>query len=164
MKVSELMQGKELIPSYEGVVTNDDFVLAIKTAAEQATEKDYIVIQGGITSHAASINSETSESQYIRTGKSTTRTDAQRQFSITGDRYCADDAQEFLLSNKMKFATGKGATVPYIYFNIFTGVGEKGTVTVDVTEDQGGEAGGNASFSINLMGTAKPVDYKYTQG
>lgn len=162
MKVSELMANRDVVAEYSGGVTNDDFVLAIQTESTQAKESDYIVVQGGVTSHAASINSSTSESQYIRTGKSTTRTDAQRQFTLTGDRQCADDAQEFLLSNKMKFATGKAATVKYVYFNIFTGKGEKGTVTVDVTEDQGGEAGNNATFSINLMGTAKPTDYVYS--
>lgn len=163
MKVSELMAGKTLNPEFEGITTNDDWVLAIKTSSEQTTEKDYTVVQGGVTSHAASINSETTDSQYIRTGKQTTRTDAQRQFSLTGDRMCADDAQEYLLSNAMKFGTGQSVVVPYVYFNIFTGKGETGSVTVNVTEDQGGEAGGNATFAIDLMGSAKPTDYTYTQ-
>ena len=156
MKVSELMANHTLDADFAGITTNDDWVLAIKTEVGQATEKDYTVVQGGFTSHAASINSETQDSQYIRTGKMTTRTDAQRQFSLAGDRMCADDAQEFLLSNAMKFGTGQAVVVPYVYFNIFTGKGEKGSVTVNVAEGQGGDAGENAAFAIDLMGTAKP--------
>ena len=161
MKVSELMKGRELNPDFADITTNDDWVLAIKTEEAQTTENDYTVVQGGVTSHAASINSETSDSQYVRTGKQTTRTDAQRQFAVTGDRMIADPAQEFLLSLGMKFGTGQSVVVPYVYFNIFTGKGEKGSVTVNVTEDQGGDAGGNSTFAIDLMGTAKPEEYTY---
>lgn len=164
MKVSELMAKHPLKEEFAGITTPDDWVLAIKTEAGQATEKDYIVIQGGVTSHAASVNSETTDSQYVRTGKNTIRTSAQRQFSVTGDRYLADPAQEFLLSLKMAFGTGQSVVVPYVYFNIFTGKGEKGSVTVNVTEDGGGDVGGNTTFAIDLLGTAVPEEYTYTAG
>lgn len=163
MTVKELMAGRTLNAEFAGIMTNDDFVLAIQTDAEQTTPEDYTVVQGGFTSHAASINSETQDSQYIRTGQMTTRTNAQRQFSLTGDRMCADDAQEFLLSQPMLYGTGQAVVVPYVYFNIFTGKGEQGSVTVNVTEDQGGDAGENATFAIDLMGTAIPAEYTYTQ-
>ena len=116
MKVSELMAKHTLKPEFAGITTPDDWVLAIKTEEGQSAEKDYIVIQSGVTSHAASINSETTDSQYIRTGKNTVRTSAQRQFSVTGDRMLADPAQEFLLSLKMAFGTGQSVVVPYVYF------------------------------------------------
>ena len=162
MKVSELMANHPLNESFAGITTPDDWVLAIKTDDSQSTEKDYIVIQGGVTSHTATINSETSDSQYVRTGKNTVRTSAQRQFSITGDRMIADPAQEFLLSKKMAFGTGQSVVVPYVYFNIFTGKGEKGNLAVNVTEDGGGDVGGNTTFAIDMLGTAIPTDYKYT--
>ena len=53
MKVSELMSKHPLNPDFAGVTTNDDWVLAVKTSPDQASEKDYIVIQSGVTSHAA---------------------------------------------------------------------------------------------------------------
>ena len=162
MKVSELMAKHPLKPEFAGITTPDDWVLAIKTEEGQSAEKDYIVIQSGVTSHAASINSETTDSQYTRTGKNTVRTSAQRQFSVTGDRMLADPAQEFLLSLKMAFGTGQSVVVPYVYFNIFTGKGEKGNVTVNVTEDGGGDVGGNTTFAIDLMGTATPEEFTYT--
>ena len=72
MKVSELMKKHPLKPEFAGVTTNDDWVLAVKTSSDQASEKDYVVIQSGVTSHAASINSESADSQYVRTGKNRT--------------------------------------------------------------------------------------------
>ena len=162
MKVSELMANHPLNESFAGITTPNDWVLAIKTDDSQSTEKDYIVVQAGVTSHAAAINGETTDSQYVRTGKMTSRTSAQRQFTLTGDRMIADPAQEFLLSKKMAFGTGQSVVVPYVYFNIFTGKGEKGNVTVNVTEDGGGEVGANTTFAIDMIGTAIPADYKYT--
>ena len=160
MTITELMNGRTVNADYEGIATTDDFVLAIKTATTQTDPKQYIVVQGGVTSYGASISSETEDKQYIRTGKSTSRKDAQRKFTVAGDRMCADDAQEFLLD--LKFATGGRARVDYVYFNILTGKGEQGTLTVDVTEDAGGDAGSNATFSINLAGTQKPSEYVYS--
>lgn len=162
MKVSELMANHPLNEEFAGITTPSDWVLAIKTDDSQSTEKDYIVVQAGVTSHAATINGETTDSQYVRTGKMTSRTSAQRQFTLTGDRMIADPAQEFLLSKKMAFGTGQSVVVPYVYFNIFTGKGEKGNVTVNVTEDGGGEVGANTTFAIDMIGTAIPADYKYT--
>lgn len=161
MKVSELMAKHPLNPDFAGVTTNDDWVLAVKTSLEQASEKDYIVIQSGVTSHAASINSESADSQYVRTGKNTIRTSAQRQFSVTGDRMIADPAQEYLLSRKIAFGTGEAVVVNYVYFNIFTGKGEKGKLSVDVTEDAGGDAGSNTTFAIDMKSTAVPEEYTY---
>ena len=63
MKVSELMAGVTPNPEYAGIATNDDFVLAIQTKESQTTEKDYTVVQGGVKSHAATLNAESSDSQ-----------------------------------------------------------------------------------------------------
>lgn len=148
-------------PEYAGIATNDDFLLAIKTEEGQATEKDYTVVQGGVTSHEATLNAETSDSQYIRTGKVTTKTSTQRQFSVSGDRMEGDDFQKFCLSNKIKYGHGQGVVVPYIYFSMLTGVGEKGNVSIVVNEDQTGEAGENAGFAVDLMAQGTPEDYTY---
>ena len=51
MKLNELMKGYEPKESYEGWVTNDDYVFAIDTApgAATPTEKgDYAVVEMGI--------------------------------------------------------------------------------------------------------------------
>ena len=50
MKLSELMAAHTPSPTFEGFVTNDDFVLAIDCSAEGSAEvKDYAVAQLGVT-------------------------------------------------------------------------------------------------------------------
>lgn len=164
MKVSELMAGVTPSPEFAGIETNDDFVLAIQTDAEQATEKDYTVVQSGVTSHAASLNPQTADSQYIRTGLVTTKTGTQRSFAIAGDRFAGDDFQDFCMSHAIKFGKGSKIVVPYVYFSMLTGKGEKGTAALIVNDDQTGDAGSNASFSADLKSTAEPIEYTYSAG
>lgn len=162
MKVSELMAGITPSASFAGVETNDDFVLAIKTEESQTTEKDYTVVQAGITSHEASLNPQTSDSQYIRTGLVTTKTGTQRNFAISGDRYAGDEFQDFCMSHAIKFGKGAKVVVPYVYFSMLTGKGEKGKAALIVNGDQSGDAGSNASFSADLKSTAEPAEFTYT--
>lgn len=58
---------------------------------------------------------------------------------------------------------GQKVVVPYVYFSILTGKGEKGTVSIIVNSDGGGNAGENSSISIDLrsVGTA-PTEYTYS--
>lgn len=162
MKVSEVMAGITPSESYAGFATNDDFILAIQTETSQATEKDYTVVQGGVTAHEAALNPQTTDTQYLRTGLTTTKTGNQRTFAISGERMEGDAFQEFALSNKIKFGHGSTVVVPYVYFCMLTGKGEKGTAALIVNDDQTGEAGTNAGFSADLKATATPAEYTYT--
>ena len=59
MKVSELMQDKNLDPNYEGWVTNDDYVFAIDTSGKgnQTTPVgDYAVVEIGIAGLDSQMN------------------------------------------------------------------------------------------------------------
>lgn len=147
---------------YAGIATNNDFVLAIQTEPDQIQEEDYTVVQGGVISYEASMNVETSENQYIRTGKVTTKTGTQRLFTVSGNRMEGDPFQMFVLSNKIKFGYGQAVIVPYVYFSMLTGIGEKGMLSIVVNSDQTGEAGENASFEIEMTSTGVPQDYTYT--
>ena len=163
MKLSELMKGLTPNPKFAGFVTADDMVLAIDTTTEQTAEvDDYEVLQLGISGIDPALNSETKDTQYIRSGKSTTKTGTQRTFSITGDHYVGDEAQDFLLSHKMKYGTGQSVIINYVFFNALTGKGEKGKATVAVNSDDSGNAGDNAGIEIQLSksGTA-PEEYTY---
>jgi hypothetical protein len=166
LKLLELMQGKTPSPDYAGIATNDDFVLAVATSAipggPTIPYDEYDVVQAGVTHHEGSIDSETDDKQYIRTGKQTTRTGAQRTFSIEGDRMVGDVFQDWVLSNAIKFGVGSSVVRPYIYFNILTGIGEKGNLMFDVQDDQSGDAGENAGFSVDAHSTATPEEYTYT--
>ena len=96
MKLSELMKDYTPSPTFEGFATNDDFVLAVGINLEDGgTEGDYTVVQLGISGLDPQMNPVTKDSQYIRTGLSTTKTGTQRTFAISGDRYIGDPFQDY---------------------------------------------------------------------
>ncbi len=163
MKLSELMKGITPNPKFAGFVTADDMVLAIDTTAEQNAEVDeYSVLQSGISGIDPTLNSETKDSQYIRAGKSTIKTGTQRKFRVSGDMYIGDDAQDFLLSHKMKYGTGQTAVVNYVFFNMLTGKGEKGKAAAAINSDGSGNAGENATIDIVLSKSGDaPEEYTY---
>lgn len=164
MKLSELMTGVTVSDSFEGAMTHNDMVLAIDTSEGGTGDvKDYAVLQVQVEGTEATLDAETSEKTYIRTGKATQKTGTQRKFSISGERYVGDEAQDFIFSHKIKFGIGADVVVPYVYFSMRTGKGEKGTVMIAVNTDGGGDASGGLEFSVELSQNGNsPVEYTYT--
>lgn len=165
MKVSELMKDVTLEPGYTGGLTHNDMVLAIDISEEKnSKEDDYAVLQIQIEGTEAKLDAETSEKTYIRTGKITQKTGTQRSFSVSGERYLGDEAQDFIFSNKIKYGTGQDVIVPYIYFNMRTGIGEKGKAAVIVNTDGGGDASGGLEIDVELKQSNEiPQDFTYTK-
>ena len=162
MKLSELMAGYTPDPEFTGYATNDDYVLAIDTGTSQ-DEDDYEVVEMGVAGLDAQMNPITQDKTYIRAGQSTQKTGTQRAFKVTGDRYIGDAAQDFSLSHKMKYGTGNSVIVPYVYFCILTGKGEKGRVSIIVNSDGSGNAGESSSIDIDLRKAGElPEEYTYT--
>lgn len=163
MKLSELMQGKQPNPDFTGFVTNDDMVLAVDiTGADDTADGDYVVVQMGIEGLDAQNNPVTTDKQYIRAGKSTTKTGNQRTFKATGDRYIGDAFQDFACSPAVMNGVGQTCVVPYLYFCLLTGKGERGTATVVTNSDGSGNAGENAAVDIELKKCgAMPAAYTY---
>lgn len=163
IKVSELMAGYKPSEDFEGWVTNDDWVFAIDTTGAAESEKDYYVVQMGIAGLDAQLNPITQDKQYIRAGQSTTKTGTQRTFAVTGDRYIGDIVQDFLFSPEIKYGTGNAVVVPYVYFNVLNGKGEKGKVSIIVNSDASGAAGESSGIdvSFNKVGQ-KPEEYTYS--
>lgn len=163
MKLSELMAGHEPDAMFEGFATNDDWVLAVGIGEVASGEKDYTVVQMGIAGLDPQLNPVTQDKQYIRTGLSTSKTGTQRSFAITGDRYIGDAFQDYCFGLDIAHGVGQKVIVPYVYFSILTGKGEKGTVSIIVNSDGGGNAGENSSISIDLksVGSA-PTEYTYS--
>ena len=161
MLLSTLMANYSPNASYTGALMANDMVLAVDTSAEQnADYANYAVVEEYIEGIESSINAETTEKEYIRSRKSTSKSSNQRTFSISGDRYVGDTAQDFFMSKK--YATGQDAVCKYVYFDLKTGVGESGTLTISVDTDGGGNAGDNSTISINLSKTgAAPAAYTY---
>ncbi|NLL92510.1 MAG: hypothetical protein GX222_08915 [Ruminococcaceae bacterium] len=165
MKLSELMQGKTPSASFEGFSTADDMVLAIDftgTLSSPSDYDDYIVAQVGITEQSGSLSAQTQDSQYLRTGSVSIKTGTSRSFNITGDRYTGDSFQDAILAHAIKYGTGQEVIKSYVYFNMLTGKGEKGKVSIAVADDLSGAAGDNAGFSVTLSSTVKPEEYTYT--
>lgn len=163
MKVSELMTGKTAVAGFTGVMTPNDYVLAIDISGNPATPVgDYVVLQLGVEGLDAKMESDSNDKQYLRDGKSTTKTGAQRTFALSGDRYIGDAAQDYIFTLANMLATGAAAIVPYVYFNIKTFVGEKGTLTILVNSDGGGKAEDTSEIDVELKKTgAAPIAYTY---
>lgn len=165
MKVSELMAGVEPSPAFEGFATNDNWVLAVGIGETEGGEKDYTVVQMGIAGLDPQLNPVTQDKQYIRAGLSTSKTGTQRSFAISGDRYIGDKFQDYCFGLDIAHGVGQAVVVPYVYFSMLTGKGEKGTASIIVNSDGGGNAGENSAISIDLksVGTA-PTEYTYSAG
>lgn len=162
MKLSELMKNITPNEQYEGWATNDDYVLAIDTG-EASSEADYEVVQMGISGLDSQMNPITTDKTYIRAGQSTMKTGNQRSFKVSGDRYVGDAAQDFVLSHAIKYGTGNNVVVPYVYFCILNGKGEKGKVTIIVNSDGSGNAGESSSVDIELKKSGDtPKEYTYS--
>lgn len=166
MKLKELMADIKPNEDYTGWVTNDDFVFAIDltpTASSATAPADYAVVQMGIEGLDAQLNPITQDKQYIRAGQSTLRTGTQRSFAVTGDRYIGDEAQDYIMSHKIKYGTGNAVITNYVYFNILTGKGEKGQVSVIVNSDGSGNAGESAAVDIEFKKVGStPAEYTYS--
>lgn len=168
MKLSELMAGHTPEADYEGWVTNDDYVFAIDTtptADSPTKEANYEVVEMGIAGLDAQLNPVTQDKQYIRAGQSTTKTGTQRSFTVSGDRYVGDAAQDYCLSHAMKYGTGNAVVTNYLYFNILTGKGEKGQCSIIVNSDGSGNAGESSAVDIEFRKIgSNPVEYTYSAG
>lgn len=164
MKLSELMENHTPNPAFEGWVTNDDMVFAINITptAEGTTPQDYAVVQMGIEGLDSNMNPITVDKTYIRAGQSTQKTGTQRTFSLTGDRYIGDEAQDYIFSHKIMYGTGNAVVTDYVYFNILTGKGEKGKCSIIVNSDSNGNAGESSGIDVEFRKIGdKPAEYSY---
>lgn len=160
MKLSELMANASPKADYTGWVTNDDFVLAINTTPNQenVAVKDYGVVQMGVEGLDAQLNPVTSEKTFIRSGTGTLKTGSSRSFKISGDRYIGDEVQDYIMSHKIKYGTGNAVVVDYVYFDILTGKGEKGQLSIIVNSDGAGNAGESAAIDVEFKKVGKQAE------
>ena len=62
---------------------------------------------------------------------------------------------------KIVYGTGSDIIVPYIYFSLRTGKGEKGSAAIIVTSDVGGAAGSKATFACDVKAIGTPDEFDY---
>lgn len=160
--LAEVMANVTPNPNYEGVVTNDDNILAINVSGSETDVSAYAVVQNHISGIDASINSEYTEKTFIRSGKSSTKTSSQRGFEITGERVVGDPFQDYVFSHAVMFGTGQAAVADYVFFNMLTGMGEKGKMMISVNSDGSGNAGESSEISVTLKATSEaPSEFDY---
>lgn len=165
MTVAELM--KDITPNeaYADFCLNKDFVLAFDLGStENAAVDTYAVVSQGINDRSANLNPEEEENDYFHIGKWTTRTGVGRTFEFSGHYHAGDPLQKHLMSHDFKFGLGNKIELPYVYFNMFTGKGEKGTAMVSVQSDGGGAPSEKAAISIKASAQGTPAEYTYTKG
>ena len=165
MTVTEFMSAVEVKSNFAGLTLADDFVLAINLSGhtEGADPGTYTVVEAGLKSADGQLNPEEKTNSYIRKGKSTTKTGVQRSFSLDMDRYIGDEAQDFFDSYAVKYGTGQACVVDYVFFNMLTGKGEKGQMSVIVNTDCSGGSEENSGLSVDMKSTGvKPSEYKYS--
>lgn len=161
MTLAELMKDKAPKSTFEGFVTNDDWVLAAGLIKD-ATEGEFVVVQMGVAGLDAQMNPVEQTKQYIRAGQTSMKTATQRTFKATGDRYIGDPFQDFAFSHTIRYGVGQAVVVPYVYFCILNGKGEKGTVSIIVNSDGSGNAGESSAIDIDLKKIgAMPEEYTY---
>jgi len=168
MLLSTLMTGVTPNPAFTGWSTNDDMVLAIDLDPANVTPTAtdaYAVVQTGIEGLDAQLNPIMTEKNYIRAGQSSIKTGNQRTFKPAGDRYIGDAAQDYMLNFLRAQGKGNACITNYVYFNMLTGVGETGQVSIVVNSEGSGNAGESSAFDIELKKVgAAPATYSYAPG
>lgn len=164
MTVAEAITKSGITPnaSYTGIETADDFVFAIQTETSQNKESAWIVCADHVKEHSGALNASTTSDTFIRTGPVDTKSAVQRTLSVNGNRCPGDAFQDFLLGHKIVYGTGSDVIVPYIYFSLRTGKGEKGSCSLIVTSDVGGAAGSPATFACDVKGIGVPAEFDYS--
>ncbi len=168
MKVSQLMAGITPDTAYEGIVNNKDMVLAVDcgvtpvTEITAATVADFAIVQVGTTGVEAQLNPTTQDKTYLRSGQTTTKTGNQRSFKISGDLHTGDEFQDFVMSHAIKYGTGSSVVRSYVFFNLLTGKGESGKMSIIVNSDGSGSADESASIDVELKKFSEtPAEYTY---
>lgn len=162
MKLSELMNGVTPEEEFAGIVTAGDMVLAVGFSGSEAGPADYIVADEGVTEQSGALEAVTADKTYLRSGSTTTKTGTKRTFTVTGDRFAGDAFQDALLAHALKYGTGQSVVKPYVYFNMLTGKGEQGNLSIAVEDDASGAAGENAGWSATMTSRGTPTEYTYS--
>ncbi|GHU57297.1 hypothetical protein AGMMS49975_22590 [Clostridia bacterium] len=165
MLLEQVMAGLTPNPDYRGKITNDDNVLAINGSSPydpDAPVDGYFVVQVSIEGVDASLNAENSTKQYLRSGKSTTKTGTQRTFSAKGDRFIGDEFQNYIFAHDRMYGVGQDVVTDYVFFNVKNFKGEKGQVSILVNSDGSGNAGATAAIDVSLNKTGEtPTEFTY---
>lgn len=162
MTITDFMASRSPNPAYEALVadTSDAWVLAVNLESA-ADPTGYLVADEGISEQTATLDAQTVDTEYVHSGKRSVKVGTTRQFALKGDSFSGNDFQDAILDHAMKYGVGNAIIRDYVWFNSLTGKGEKGKISIVVTEDGGGAAGANSTFSATLNAQGVPEEYTY---
>ncbi len=164
MKVSDFMAAVTRNASATGEIPADRMLLAVDCSATgDGDVGDYDIAFVHVENVGASLSPKTTDKNYLYEGASTLKTDTQRTFNVTGQRYLGDGFQDFVCGHSIKFGVGGDVQRNYAYFNIDSGAGESGKVTI-VTKKDGAAASGNPTdIEVDLLVAGTPAEYTYAE-
>lgn len=164
MKLSEFMAEVTRNASATGEVSANRMLLAVDCSASGDAEVgEYAIAFVHVENVGAALSPKTTDKNYLYEGASTLKTDTQRTFAVTGQRFLGDAFQDFVCSHDIKFGVGSEVMRKYVYFNVDSGEGESGTATV-VTKKDGSAASGNPTdIEVELLVVGAPAEYTYME-
>lgn len=164
MKVSEFMAEITQNASAAGEISANRMLLAVdcSTSGSAASIGDYDIAFVHIENLGAALSTKTTDKSYLYEGESTLKTGTQRTFNLTGQRYKGDAFQDFCCSHDIKFGVGSAVQRGYVYFNVDSGKGEKGSVSIIVKKDGAAASGNPTDVEIDLMAIGTPEEYTYS--
>lgn len=162
MKLSDFMAARAARASL-GEQQADDYVLAVD-CSENGNETDvgdYAIATVHTENLGAAVSANTTDKNYLYEGATTLRSSPRRNFTVAGQRFGGDDFQDFALSHDVVFGVGSAVVRSYVYFNCNSNKGEKGTLTINVTNDGGAASGNAADFSVAMASVGTPAEYTW---
>lgn len=142
-----------------------EWVLQLDMRQENDTEPDWMSLLEGFTTLGESRSDTTTEYNYLSGfGAQETGVDGtSREFSVTGDRVYGDPLHEEMFSFDTQWTISKRQK-GYRYFNIVTGEGEQGNVTLAFSTTAGGANGERATFGVTISVNGSPAKYNHGIG
>lgn len=143
-----------------------DWILRINISQEGDTNATWIPLLKGFTTLGEARSDNTSEYFYLDGfGAAETGIDStSRTFSTAGNRVYDEPTQDWLFSFERQWDVSK-REVEYQYFNIVTGQGEQGKLSIEHTGTATGSAqDGRAGFGINFAVQGSPAEYNHGTG
>ena len=164
MKLSDYITKKAALAAKTGEVQADDYVLAVDCATGEVPAEvgDYEVAAVHVENTGATISANTTDKNYLYEGATTLRSGARRNFSVAGQRFAGDGYQDYVCSHAVAFGVGAAVVRPYVYLNMATLKGERGNVTINVTNDGSGASGNMADFAVTMVSVGTPAEYAYS--
>lgn len=142
-----------------------EWVLRLDTKLADDVEPNWLPVLRGFQQLGEARGDDTSEYYYLSGfGAAETGIDStSRTFTITGHRVYGDPLMDWLFSFERQWDTSN-RYCNYQYYNIVTGEGEQGSVSISFASTATGSAEERAAFSVTIAVQGKPAQITVSTG